>query len=228
MPSFRLPGRKVRVKKVSFLYYYEIISGVPRVCAHIFLSRITNQVLCPKGNLLGKYNLFTLNMFFKVKCDQTFCMKSRDTSTTVSTEKKKFSYFCKDYVFMSIYQRHTKLPENSKGDLLNQSYPRSWESILSVTSRNEKFQTIRKKFQTICERIFSFFFFSDSRLTLIKDETIWVMHLLHARHFQMVPDSWVESFYHLQPEKHTEQLLCYMLMVIQQLQGVLHFLAWLK
>lgn len=110
-------------------------------------------------------------------------------------DRKKNSLTFVDYVFIGIYQRHTKLPENSKCDLLNQSYPRSWESILSVTSRNEKFQTIRKKFQTICERIFSFFFFvSDSRLTLIKDETIWVSHLLHARHFQMVPDSWVRVF----------------------------------
>ena len=62
-----------------------------------------------------------------------------------------------------------------------------------------------QKFQTICEMIFSLFLFcSDSRLMLIKDETTRVMHLLHAHHCQMVPDSWVESFYHLQPEKHTE------------------------
>lgn len=192
------------MKKLSFLYYYEIISGVPCVCAYIFLSRVTNQVFCTKWNLLGKYNLFTLNIFLKVKCDQKFCVKSRDTSTTVLTKKNSLTFVKTMYYFMSIYQRHTKLPENSKCDHLNQSYPRSWESILSITSRNEKFQTIRKKFQTICGMIFSFFFCSDSRLMLIKDETTWVLNLLHAHHFQMIPASWVERFHHLQPEKNTE------------------------
>lgn len=49
---------------------------------------LINQVLCPKEDLLGKYSLFTLIIFLKVKGDKKFCMNNRGTSTMVLTKKK--------------------------------------------------------------------------------------------------------------------------------------------
>lgn len=44
---------------------------------------LINQVLCPKEDLLGKYSLFTLIIFLKVKGDKKFCMNNRGTSTMI-------------------------------------------------------------------------------------------------------------------------------------------------